>query len=344
MRRWTTYKRNHTDRRSAAQQYVRRLARIDRLALAQRFVPFGQRVLPWLPERLAQRALSATLQRWTELWGLSGESVRVTSTKRAFEMAFPEEDADRFVDEWMAARSDALAASLVYLSRWRTGRESRIIRLRPTFRLPAGKPCVVALVHFSIDPVVNVAFFETFGASTFRWVSYPLLPTVEDDRELWMANSEVPPHIANVLLPITNARWAIDAVAHLKRGGNIMLALDAPFDSGRPASTEIEVANARVPLAPSTELFARLPDVQLVFGWAERVGKSSWELDLKPVDDINALAQTAAEWIAANRMDWAGWPYIVWRENVLAMRRHMHEDPPELRVTGLRARRDEVVR
>src|SRR5271167_4757894 len=139
MRRWTTYKRNHTDRRPTAQQwYVRRLAQIDRLALAQRFVPFGQRTLPWLPERPAQRALSATLRRSTELWGLSGDSVRVTSAKRAFEMAFPEEDADRFVDEWMAARSDALAASLVYLARWRAGRESRIIRLRPSFRLPAG--------------------------------------------------------------------------------------------------------------------------------------------------------------------------------------------------------------
>jgi len=324
--------RNSTDRwRGVRARY--------RLGLAQRLVPFGARWLPRIGERPARFALSVILRRWIELCGLRDDGARATGARRAFQMALPDQDADRLMERWTAARSDALASSLVYLARWVAGRPSRTIRPRPSFRLPPDLPCVVGVLHYSIDPVVSVACLEANGASRFRCAYYPPLPGTDDDRELWFANTEVPKHIAETLLPITDPWWLPDALAHLSHGGSVMVALDAPFDSVHGAATRIDVGHAHVPLARSAELFARLEGVQLAFAFPERVSSSSWELGIVFVDDIEALARAAAEWIATHRDDWAGWPYITWRCDVLAMRRHAFERSGEVSCDGRSPRR-----
>src|SRR5580704_14178747 len=127
------------------------------LRLALRAVPLGTRLLPRLPERTTQRALGRLLGRWPALWGLPDDGEYVRSTREAFRLAFPAEDADRFVQSWLAARANALTISLDYMARWLLDRESRTVRLRPSFRLQGTGAFVVVFLHYSLEPVIQLA-------------------------------------------------------------------------------------------------------------------------------------------------------------------------------------------
>jgi hypothetical protein len=99
------------------------------------------------------------------------------------------------------------------------------------------------------------------------------------------------------------------------------MALDAPLDGRRPASATIAVGELRVPIAPSVEIFVRASGAKLVFASPRREPDGTWTLDLVHVSDIEELAAQAAEWILTYREEWAGWPYVVWREDAVEMRR-----------------------
>lgn len=291
------------------------------LRLALRAVPLGTRLLPRLPERTTQRALGRILGRWPALWGLSDDGEYVRSTRQAFRLAFPAEDADRFVQSWLAARANALALSVGYMARWIIGRESRMVRLQPRFRLQGTGPFVVVFLHYSLEPVIQLACLTAHPNLSFRWPIYPLQPNIEDDRVLWLTRSELPPTAARTLLSIADPKWTVDVLAHLRHGGSLLMALDAPLDGRRPASATIAVGELRVPIAPSVEIFVRASGAKLVFASPRREPDGTWTLDLVHVSDIEELAAQAAEWILTYREEWAGWPYVVWREDAVEMRR-----------------------
>lgn len=215
-----------------------------------------------------------------------------------------------------------MAACVNYLSRWTAGKRSRLIQPVPGFELPEG-PCVFACLHYSIEPLVQLACMAAAPARRVRWASYPMQPGVEDDRDLWLAGTEIPPQIAETLLLITDPRWVATGIDHLREGGTIFLAIDAPFDANRPAATAIPAGRSQLPLTPSVELFAGVEDVRLVLAWPYPRSRTSWMLDVRQATSVDELADLAGEWIEAYREHWAGWPYLVWRENATVMRENV---------------------
>lgn len=293
------------------------------LMLSQRLIPLGRRVLPRLPERPTQLAMGEVLGRWPQLWGLGASSGRVRSSRRAFELGFPDEDVEDFLNRWVMARGRGMATCLSYMARWIRDRPSRVIRPGPDFELPTG-PCVVAFLHYAIDPIAQIACISAAREDlSVRWPYYPMQPGIEDDRELLLAGNEIPARIAETLLPITDPSWVAIALDHLTDGGTVFTAIDTPFDSNRRASTSISVGRASLPLSPSIELFARVEGLQIVLAWPRPKSRTSWTLDLKPAASVEELAELASEWIEAHREHWAGWPYLVWRENASHMRENV---------------------
>jgi hypothetical protein len=290
-------------------------------ALALRAVPLGRRLLPRLPERTSQIAMRRAIRRWPEPWGLFDDGERVRDVRQAFVLAFPSEDVDLFANRWVAARSDALAATLNYLSRWVVGRESRMVHTEPSAHLRTERASVVVFLHYSVDPVMQLACLTTHPELNFRWPMYPMQPNDEDDRALWLTRIEVPPSIAKALLPVTSPRWVVDAIGHLKRGGSLMIALDAPFDAGCTPTFSVAIGAARLPIAPTIELFARTTDAQLIFAWPRRGPDRTWALDFVGVGETHELSGLASEWIETHREDWSGWPYVVSRGDAVSMRR-----------------------
>lgn len=286
----------------------------------QGLLPLGRSVLPLLPERPSQRVMGAVLGRWPQLWGLSETDKGLGGARRAFELAFPDQDVEEFLARWVQARSQGMATSLNYLARWIRGRDSRLVQLAPQIQMPKG-PHVVAFLHYSIDPTAQLACLPGREDDlSVRWPFYPMEGGVEDDRELWLAGGAVPPHITEMLLSITDPRWLSVAVSHLREGGTVFIAIDAPYDSNSSARNWVLVGQARLPIAPSIEMFSRIEDVQLTFAWPRQESRSSWLIDAKRVDDVDELAQLAGAWIEAHHEHWAGWPFVVWREKTMTMR------------------------
>lgn len=298
-------------------------ARSRALKLTQGLIPLGRNVLPLLPERPSRFVMAEVLGRWPQLWGLSAKGERVRGARRGFELAFPEEDVDALLANWVLERGGGMATSLSYLSRWIRGRRSRLVQPSPEQRFPRG-PSVVAFLHYSIDPVVQLACISAAEEDLdIRWPTYPMQSGVEDDRELWLAGNTIPPRIAETLLPITDPSWVAVACGHLREGGTVFVSIDAPFDANKRARSSISIGRARLPMSPSVELFSKIEGVQLALAWPRPEGRSSWVFDLKPADGVDELAQLASAWIESHHQHWAGWPYLVWREKAMAMRENV---------------------
>jgi hypothetical protein len=277
-------------------------------------------VLPFLPERTSQLAMGAALGRWPQLWGLSATDKGIGGARRAFERAFPDEDADEFLACWVRARGQGMATSLNYLSRWIRGRDSRLVQVAPQFQLSKG-PHVVALLHYSFEPVAQLAcLLDKQDDHSIRVPFNPIEGGGQDDRELWLQGDVIPPHIAEMMLAITDPRWLAVACDHLREGGAVFLAIDAPYDSNSQARNWILIGQARLPIAPSIETFSRVEDVQFTFLWPRQESRSSWLIDAKRVDGVDELGQLASAWIESHREHWSGWPFLVWREKTMAMR------------------------
>jgi hypothetical protein len=268
--------------------------------------------------------ISEALGRWPQLWGLSANSRRMQEAHRAFELAFPEEDADALMARWVLARGRGMGTSLSYLSRWIDGRHSRLVQASPDLQLPEG-PSVVAFLHYMVDPTVQLACISAAGNDLrVRWPIYPILPGgTEDDRELWLYGAEIPPRIAETLLPITDPRWVGTAFGHLEEGGTVFLSIDAPLDSNRGARFSIPVGQARLPIAPSIEMFSRVEGVQLALAWPQPRTRSSWVVDIKRAASVDELARLAGDWIESHHQHWSGWRFLVWRENAMSMRENV---------------------
>ena len=294
------------------------------LRFSQRLAPLSARTLPWLPERTNQLAMGEAFARWPELWGLRASGPRCQGSRRALERAFPDQDVDRLLSEWVRERSRGVAACVNYLARWTKGRPSRLIRPVPGFELPDG-PCVFAFLHYSIDPAVQLACMSAAPGRRVRCVNYPIQPEIEDDRELWLAGAEIPPEIAEMLLMVTDPRWVATGIDHLEEGGAIFMALDAPFDAYRPATATIPVGRTQLPLAPSIELFADVEDVQLILAWPYPRSRGSWMLDVRQAASVDELAGLAGEWIESHQEHWAGLPFLAWRHDATVMRENVRK-------------------
>lgn len=292
------------------------------LRFSQRIAPLSERTLPWLPEKPTQVAMGGAFARWPGLWGLTPSGARFRGSRQAFERAFPDQDVDRLLSEWVMARGRGMATCVTYLSRWSKGRRSRIIHPAPGFELPDG-PCVFAFLHYSIDPLVQLACLAAAPGRRVRYANYPMQPEIEDDRELWLAGAEIPAEIDEMLLMVTDPRWVATGIDHLREGGTIFMALDAPFDAYRPAMTTIPVGRTHLPLAPSVELFAGVEDVRLVLAWPYPRSRTSWTLDVRQVGCVDELAGLAGEWIASHQEHWAGLPFLAWRGTATAMRENV---------------------
>jgi hypothetical protein len=289
------------------------------LRFSQRLAPLSERTLPWLPEWSNQLVMGGAFSRWPGLWGLTASSARFQESRLTLERAFPDQDVDRLLSEWVRARGRGMGVCVNYLARWKKGRPTRLIRPTPGFGLPDG-PCVFAFLHYSIDPVVQLACMSAAPGRSVRCVTYPIQPEIEDDRELWLAGAEIPPEIAEMLLKVTDPRWVATGIDHLREGGAIFMALDAPFDAYRPAMTTIPVGQTQLPLAPSVELFADVDDVQLVLAWPYPGPRGSWMLDVRRAASVDELAGLAEEWIELHLEHWAGLPFLTWRLDAPAMR------------------------
>ena len=297
-------------------------------AVAQRAVPVGQRILPLVPEPVGRGALTGVLRRWPSLWGMFDDSKRLRAARHAYQLAFPGEDAEDFTTQWLASRGAGLAASLTHMARESAGRSSRMIDGGSEIHIADDGPCVIALLHYSIDPVLGLTLLAANPERDFRWPLYPPQPGVEDDRALWLAGRRIPEAIERALLPITASSWLVDAVRHVKDGGDLFIAMDAPFDRRRSPTTFLRIGQVALPLAASIELLARRTEAQLLFAWPEAQPGKTWILHLDGVADTHELAAAATRWIEENRCHWAGWPYLRWRENSVAMRRNVSRLTP----------------
>jgi hypothetical protein len=268
--------------------------------------------------------MSRAIALWSAPWGLFSDGGRVHDVRRAFLLAYPGENAAFFLDSWLRVRRDALAANLNYLSRWYVGRDSCMVRVRPTLRQwTGGGPLVVVFLHYSIDPVMQLSCLTSYPDVSFRWPMYPMQPGDEDDRALWLTSSELPRVLADVMLSIADSRWIVDAIGHLNTGGAVMMALDAPFDASRKASASVAVGAAALPIAPSIELFHRATDARLAFAWPQPESDSTWTLDFVLARDLEEISVLASHWIETHWSHWSGWPYLVSRESAILMRRNV---------------------
>jgi len=289
--------------------------------LTQRMVLFGIRLASTLPEETARAILAPGLVRFPQLWGLEVGGQRVKHATQAYRQAFPASSEKRFAEEWMRARGEAMAAVLPFLARWARGRPSSRITPAADLQLPEKGPVLIAALHYSIDPAVQLSCMAAATRDDFIWPVYPFHAGVEDDRELWLGGTTAPHSVTHMLRSITSPDWILDAAGHLRCGGAVFLAMDAPFDRNRRARHSIQIGEANMPLAPSIELLAALGGVRLFFASPRRQGPHSWTVDLQPADDVEELAQAAAAWISDHSLEWAGWPHILWREQAVSMRR-----------------------
>lgn len=288
--------------------------------VSRRVAPVAQQMLPVLPEALCRAALGGALSRWPALWGMFDEGKRVRATRQAYSLAFPDEDADAFIAEWVAARGDDLAASMIHMARVIAGRRSRLLCGESRIAGDRGRPSIVALLHYSIDPVLSLALMAANPIRSFRVPIYPFLPSVEDDRALWIARCAIPVHIERALLPVTQSAWLIEALRHMEAGGDVIIAMDAPFDGKRASATSLRIGGITMPLAGSVELLVERTGAQLLFAAPMPVTKKVWSLQLEAVANTHELAETAARWIEAHQLSWAGWPFLLWRDPSVSMR------------------------
>lgn len=280
-----------------------------------RLVPPARLVIAALPERLSRAVLARALEPFPQLWGWSANGERLRCARRAYRRAFPDGDPDAFLRAALAARARAVATSIAYLARTQSGRPCALIE-PVDFGGGAGGPCIVAHLHYAIDPAPQVAFIGANRDRDLRWVVYPAqagrVRRWGGERSLFLA-AGVPQPIARQLLYVTDASWLTQALRHLRRGGSVLLALDAAMDSRRSPSARLRVGQASMPVPAAIEVLAKATGARLAFIWPEPRADGTWSLHHAHLADTAALADAASRWIDAHRIHWAGWPYLVWR-------------------------------
>lgn len=281
------------------------------------------RLMPLLPERGSRRILATLLDSAPRLWGWTPGGDRERAVRLAFETAFPDEDAELFLDEAVPQRARALATSMTYMARHRAGRDSRLVETSK-LTVPDGGPCIVTYLHYAIDPVVQLALLGGNTGHHFRWVVYPPPPNRplrwEDERDLYLAGDAVPATIADTFLYVTKPSWLVEAMRHVKSGGSLLLALDSPIDARRSANAQLRVGEATMPVSPAIDLLAGGEDPRLLFAWPEPRPDQTWELRCEEFADTAAVARAASRWIGDHRNHWAAWSCLTSRVAATSMR------------------------
>jgi hypothetical protein len=294
-------------------------------------VPAVEPLLPHLPERWSRAVLAKALKRCPQLWGWSSKSDRRSLTRRSFQRAFPLSDADGFIADVVSVRADALATSAIYMARTQAGRGSGLVE---PLMLPSAKemPCVVTYLHCAIDPAIQIALLASNPRHLFRWVVFPTQPGEplrwggERERALFLGGRTIPGWISETLLCVTEPSWPIEALSHLRHGGSILIALDAPLESTRPPLASLRIGQASMPISPAIDLLVRAGGARLLFVWLERRPDYSWALRCADFANTVVLAAAASRWIDDHRVHWGGWPYLTWRLKATDLRRIVRDD------------------
>jgi len=293
-------------------------------------VPTAGRVLPYLPERSSRTALAQILGVCPFLWGWSEESDRRRFSREAHVRAFPHEDAGEFMAQLVRVRAQALATSITYMARARAGLDCAFV-VPCTLDAQQGAPCIVTYLHYAIDPLLQLTLLATNSERDLRWVVFPTQPNEplrwEGERALYLAGG-VPDSVADRWLSVVSPAWMIEALAHLKRGGSLLLALDTPLEPRRPPTVSLHVGRAQMPVSPAIASLAAAGGAQLMFVWPELGPGNTWTVRSAVFPDLAALVAAASHWIEKHPLHWAGWPYLAWRLQSTEMRRIAEQMDP----------------
>jgi hypothetical protein len=287
-------------------------------------VPLIRHGLSRCPELYGRTILAGVLRLCPQLWGWSTEDPRWHFTRSAYQDAFPHEDIEAFMTKIVMTRASAFATSMTYLARTQAGRHSDLIEPL-LLRDFVGTPCIVTYLHYAIDPSLQLALIAANHSHHFRWVVYPPPPHEplrwEHGPDLYLAGSAIPHSILKTLLPVTESSWVITALRHVRHGGSVLIALDAPVDSRRAPVAWLRVGQAAMPISPAIDLLAGVYGARLLFVWPERQANDTWALRCQDVADTAALGATASRWINEHRLYWGGWPCLTSRLEAAEMRR-----------------------
>jgi hypothetical protein len=222
------------------------------------------------------------------------------------------------------ARSSGFATSMTYLARTQADRRSDLIE--PVLLTDCEEaPCIVTYLHYAIDPSLQLALLAANHSCHFRWVVYPPPPHKplrwEHEPDLYLAGSTIPHSIFETMLPVTEPSWLLTALRHVRHGGSLLIALDAPVDPRRTPVAWIDVGQAAMPISPAIDLLAGANDARLLFVWPEPRANNTWGLQCQRVADTAALATATSRWIDDHRIYWAGWSCLTSRLEAVDMRR-----------------------
>jgi hypothetical protein len=287
-------------------------------------VPLIRHGLSRCPQLFGRAILASVLRLCPQLWGWSTNDPRWRFTRSAYQDAFPHEDVEAFMTKIVVARAGAFATSMTYLARTQAGRHSDLIE-----PLLLGEfdetPCIVTYLHYAIDPSLQLALIAANHSRQFRWVVYPP-PPHEPLRwghgpDLYLAGSAIPQSISETLLAVTEPSWVITALRHVRHGGSVLIAVDAPVDSRRAPVAWLRVGQAAMPISPAIDLLAGVDGARLLFVWPERRANNTWTLRCQHLADTAALSATASRWIDEHRPYWGGWLCLTSRLEATEMRR-----------------------
>jgi hypothetical protein len=233
--------------------------------------------------------------------------------------------------EVVRGRAHALATSAIYVARTQAGRGSGLVAPLALTSADEG-PCVVTYLHCAIDPAMQIALLASNRRHLFRWVVFPTQPDEplrwggERERALFLGGRSIPGWISETLLSVTEPSWPIHALSHLRHGGSVLIALDAPLESTRPPVASLRIGQATMPISPAVDLLVRAGGARLLFVWPERRPDDSWVLRCAQFADTTALATAASRWIDSHRVVWGGWPYLTWRLKATELRHIVGDD------------------
>jgi hypothetical protein len=292
----------------------------------------GPPVLGRLPERSARAGLSRFLRGSPQLWGWSARSERRRLARDAYRCAFPESDDAMFVADFVKTRAEGLATSITFMTRMSYARNSELVDDRLPLPLGSSEPCIVTYLHYAIDPVLQLALVAGNPTRRFKWTWVPVHPNTpvqwEDERALFLAGGRAPGWIDETLLPVTDARWLVHALRHLKSGGSVMFALDTALDSRRGANTHLTIGQVTMPISPALELLRSRAGARLFFAWPAHNPDRSWSLHVGEFASIERLAAAASTWIDEYRLCWSGWHYLSGRRAPMQLRHGLFQRTP----------------
>lgn len=265
------------------------------------------RLLSASPAALLRAPVSAYMAR-----GLKQYSNVERSDRRAFvaasQLAFPDQDPERFADELLSRRRDEAVTKVFDLANLQCGRRPQRVR---RVGLPAGwRGGLVVYVHTAWDPVPQLAIVGELvrqGHEVF-WVGLPV-QNRNDPRAVYerlLGEAELlRGRVLNVLQP----NWAAQAVGELRRGATVLLAIDPPIEraSGDRHHLKLSVGAARMPISGAFVDLRRAARCNLATLITEDASSATLSVDVCESESPAEAIDRLDGWIAAHPMQWASW-------------------------------------